>query len=659
MKSFFDLENIAVVGASSNKQKLGHQLLKNLRDAGFKGGIFPVNLKEEKILSLKTFVSVLDIPEKIDLAVVIIPREAVLAVVKECVQKEISYVLIITAGFAEKDDFGRKLQKEITEAVAQTQTRIIGPNCLGLINSAKKINLTFAASYVKNGQISLILQSGAIGAAIYDWAKGKNIGINKFVSLGNKADITENEALTFLAEDDQTKAIFCYLEEISNPQEFLKITREVGEKKPIVILKGGLTAQGVRAASSHTAALSSPSEFDLGIFAEANLIVAENFEEMLNLIIFFSGSSSGLSKNTLAIVTNAGGPGILAADAASKFDLKVPKISEEEQEKLSRDLTDFASLANPIDLGGDAPAERYRKIIDLIINSPAFGAILAILTPQTMTEVEETAEVLTRFKNNFKPVVAVMMGGEKLKPAKEKFFTEHLPCFEDPAEAVALLGKVAKYFAKKKEVGKELEFRNLKNFRNLEPEKLISQYDLPMVKSFLITNTAELSTAQRNIDFPLVYKSASEAHRGKAGKVKLNINDNNTLKKAVRTIGLPGILQKMAESEYEVFLGAKNDPKYGLFLIFGSGGILVEEEKDLLFRAWPLTAYDLDEMIEGAQIWQTIKDFSVKPLLKETILKVARLMSENQDIKALELNPIKIFKEKIIAVDINFERQND
>lgn len=658
MNNFFDVKSVAIIGASANPKKLGHQILKNLIKGGFSGRIFPINLKEHTILGLPTYQSVLDVNAKIEMAVVVVPREIVPEVVLQCVHKEIPYVLIITAGFAEKDNVGKKLSQRLLKTTLGTKTKIIGPNTLGIIDNSNHLNLTFALSEVLPGEIGLILQSGAIGAAIFDWAKENSVGISKFISLGNKIHLDELDALELLGNDPVTKVIAIYLEEISNPAKFMVLTHEIGKIKPIIFLKGGVTSQGAKAATSHTAALSTSHELTDALCDQANLLVARDFEELLNFLSIFSTKVIDLAKNNLAIITNAGGPGILAADGASCNNLKVLRPSRNTESSLKQRLKTYASISNPFDLGGDALAENYREALEIVEKSQEYSAIAVILTPQTATEIEKTAHVITTFNRSKKSIIASFLGGAKIIKAIKILTQSHIPHYDDPAEGLRLLGKIYNYHQKKTYLDKTVEITSTANQTKLTDEEIIGYYKLPYIKSINVSNDAELMGHVDEIGFPLVYKTAKKiTHKGKKHLVGLNIGNHDDLQRAVSSIGFPGVLQPMIESPFEIICGAKRDPRYGVVTLFGQGGIFTEEEKDIQIKILPLTERDLHEMIEETKIWKAISDRELLIEFCNIIIKLARIITENQDISEIELNPIKILSEKkLLAVDINIKR---
>lgn len=658
MKNVFDAKSIAVIGASKNPKKLGHDLLKNLIKAGYPGHIFPVNLKEKEILGIKTYSSVLDIHQKIDLAAIIVPREVVGLVLKQCLLKEIPYVLIISAGFAEKDATGKKLQKELLEMTARSKTKIIGPNCLGLIDTSANINLTFAATDVLKGNIGLVLQSGAIGAALFDWTKSQEIGISKFFSLGNKIHFTEIDALSVLENDPETDMIAIYLENISDPARFLDECKKITSKKPIIILQGGVTLFGAKAANSHTAALSTSKELNEALYAQANLISAQNLEELMNFLELFGKKSFNIIRNSVAIITNAGGLGILAADEASRNKINLPSLEKNFKNELKKILPTSASLDNPFDLGGDALALNYQKTLQVVEKSPQFGSILIILTPQSMTEIKKTAEVISKFKNSSKPIITSFVGGQKIDQAIHLLKKAHIPCYNDPAEGLQLIKKAYNYYRKRSQHSKVIEIKPVINQLPIPEIEIIKAYGLPFAKSYKVSTDAEVMGHLEEFGFPVVYKTAKNiTHKGKAGKVGLNIIDQASLQRAVEIIGFPGILQEMIDSPYELLFGAKRDKVFGPLVIFGQGGIFTEEFSDIRIKLLPLTEADLDEMIEGVKIWPLIKEFAVKEKIASLILTLLKIIVENPSIAEIELNPVKVVKNNLVAVDINVQNK--
>lgn len=657
MNNFFNIKSIAIIGASTHPKKIGHQVLKNLIKADFEGRIYPVNLDEEKILGLKTYQTVLDIHSVIDMAVIVIPREIVPQVLTQCVHKEIPTVLIISAGFAEKDALGADLQQKLLKITHGTKTKIIGPNCLGIIDTTNKLNLTFAATEINAGRIGLILQSGAIGAAIFDWAKVNKVGISKFVSLGNKIHVNELEVMEVLGQDPDTKVIALYLEELSEPVKLMSLAREIGLNKPVIILKGGFTKQGAKAASSHTAAMSTNQELNETMYKQANMLIARDFEELLNFLSIFSSKAYDLNQNNLAVITNAGGPGILAADAAANINLKLSKPPLGLRKDLEKRLESFASLNNPFDLGGDALAEHYRVALELIEKDSFFSSIAVILTPQAMTEIEKTAQVITTFNRSKKPIICSFLGGSQITKAKKILIESHVPCYDDPAEGIGLLGKIYQYQTKRVASRGLIQLDTINYQSKLTDEEIINSYKLPYVETILIKNDGDLMGNVEEIGFPLVYKTAKEiAHKGKKHLVGLNINNHQELQQAIKSIGFPGMIQKMIESPYEIIVGARRDRVFGTVVIFGQGGIFTEESHDISTKIMPLTEKDLHEMIKSTKVWKAISNQALFDKFVDLVTTLAKIVIENQDVSEIELNPIKIIDNSLTAVDINIKR---
>lgn len=378
---------------------------------------------------------------------------------------------------------------------------------------------------------------------------------------------------------------------------------------------------------------------------------------MLDFLAIFSSEIFDVHKNSLAIITNAGGLGILAVDAVADFKLNLPRLNLSQQRALKSKLPSFASLENPFDLGGDADALSYQKTISYLEDTNLFAAILVIVTPQSMTEIDQIAKIITEFRRR-RPILTAFLGGPKIKNAKTLLSKARIPNYDDPREAIMLLGKIYRYYQKASSDHEIINLSLEKTYSNQSEEQLIDNYNLPFAKFVKVTNDAELMGHIEEIGYPVVYKAANVKARGKRGKVGLSITDHSALQRAVRAIGYPGILQKMIDSTVEIIIGARRDPKFGITLLFGEGGIFVEEENDINFRILPLTDQDLDEMIEQTKVWQIIKRMKIKAPVKEVILKIAKLMRENPDIKEIELNPLKVLPKKIIAVDINIKKES-
>ncbi len=660
MDKLFNPKSIAVIGASRHPEKLGYQILDNLIKSKFQGDIFPVNPEAKEILKLKAYPKVSDISSVVDLAVVIVPAPIVPEVLADCVKKDVSYAVIISSGFSEIGKKGKLLQDEIKDVIIKTSPlRVLGPNCLGVFNTENNLNATFAAPKLVSGRVAAVFQSGALGVALLDWAEKYEFGFSKFISLGNKVDIEEAEVIEYLMDDPQTKVIALYLEEIENPARFLKTARKASNKKPIIILKGGTTPLGAKAAFSHTAALISPSHVTKAIFAQSNLVVAETIEEMLNLIQTLSSEPPAKSKN-VAIISNAGGPAILATDTASRTGVRLPPPTKELEESLKKVLPEVSSLHNPFDLTGEAKAKDYENALNLLMKNPNYSSIAVLLTPQTTIDISEVAHVLAKNAKASKPIVASFLGDRLVEEGKEILRKAKVPQFDDPQMAIKALSKISKYwerfFAKKDFV--ELYSTSPEIKPAGDALELVHRYNIPIPPSGIATTMDVAMKIVGRIGLPVAVKNVSKTgeHKFKAGKVILNVQSESFLKVAIHKLGFPVLIQRMVDSPYEAFVGAKRDKKLGAVLTFGWGGIFVEDLDDVSARILPLTEYDLDEMIKETKMGKILIQNNVNlSLIKNILVEVCQIMTDFPEITELDLNPVKITQDAAYCVDARYK----
>jgi len=658
MEKLFNPQSIAIIGTSRHKEKLGYQILDVLVRNGYKGQIYPVNPETSEIMNLQCFPEVAAITEKIDLAVIIVPAPMVPKVLKECISKNIEYAVIISAGFAELGEEGRLLQNEIKNLIKASPIRVVGPNCLGIFNTSANFDATFAAPQLAKGNVAAVFQSGALGVAFLDWAEKYHFGFSKFVSLGNKVDIEESELIEYLADDPDTKIIALYLEEITDPQKFLKACRKATEKKPVIILKGGTTNLGAKAAFSHTASMIKSSHTTQAIFSQANLIVAPTIEAMLNIIQVLSSEPQIISKRML-IVTNAGGPGILATDMASKLGMELPAIDEKSAVQLRIVLPKVASIHNPLDMAGEAKAKDYEAVLKYAIERDEFSSILVLLTPQTATEVKETAEILASLSKYPKPIIASFLGDKAVAEAINIFQEYKVPHFDDPEIAVFTINKIANYWINvwKKKYPIEIE-SNGANIETLgEPMQLIQNYNIPVSPSGFATTMEVALQILARIGFPVAIKNVGKfgEHKFKAGKVKLNITSQEYFTQAIKQVQFPVLIQKMVDFPFEIIIGAKRDEQMGIILTFGWGGVFVEDLSDISARILPLTEVDLDEMIKETKIGHIlIREKVDLSNIKNIMVAVAQIMTDYSNITELDLNPIKVTQDQAICVDARY-----
>jgi len=660
MDKLFNPSSIAVIGASRHKEKLGYQILYNIIQSGFGGNIYPVNPEASEILGKRAHKKIIDVEEEINLAIVAVPANVVPEVLADCVKKNVNFAVIISAGFSEIGKKGKIFQDEITDVIIKTSPiRVLGPNCLGIINTSNNLNATFAAPTLVKGNVGAIFQSGALGVALLDWAKTYEFGFSKFVSLGNKVDIEESEILEYLGQDEDTKVIAIYLENIACPKKFLQVARRVAAKKPIVILKGGTTKMGQTAAFSHTAAMVTPDHLTQAIFIQSNLIVAKTIEEMLSLIQLLS-CEPPVNRKQLAVITNAGGPGILATDAASRLGLNMPVISPQIEKALKKVLPEVGTIANPLDLAGEALASDYETALTAFINEPQMAAILVLLTPQTMTEVDKTAEVLVKYRDVNKPIVAAFLGDRMVKSGIDILRKGRVPYFDDPDAAVRAIEKVTKYWDKFVSPRDLIELNSADESIEAAGDalELLDRYNIPIPPSGMATNMDVVMKIVGRIGMPVVVKNISHKfiHKFKAGKVILNVQSESFLRQSVEKVGFPVLIQHMVESPFEIIIGAKREDKIGTILTFGWGGVFTEDIGDISAKILPLTEYDLDEMIKETKIGKIlIRENIDLSGLKNILIEVSQIMVDFPSITEIDLNPVKVMQDQVICVDARYK----
>ncbi len=676
LEKFFRPRSVAVVGASRKPGKVGHDVVENLLDFGFKGQIFPINPKAEEILGLKCYPRLTEVPEEIDLAIIAVPAPVVLEVLKDCVVKGIEAVVILSAGFKEAGAEGARLERELVSLAREHGLRIIGPNCLGVLDTYHRLNATFAAVKPKRGRIGFFSQSGALCLAVLEWAKAEGIGLSRFVSLGNKCDVSEIECLRALAEDPHTEVIMGYVEGIDEGRTFLEVAREVSRKKPIVIFKSGVTAAGARAASSHTGSLAGSEAAYQAAFKQAGVLRTQTLREFFNLALFLALEPVPTGPK-IAIVTNSGGPGIIAADACEKSSLEIPTLRAELVEKLRQILPPHASFYNPIDVLGDADAQRYFEVLRVLVEEPQLNAFLIILSRTATVDPEEVAKGLREFVGK-KPVTACFLGEESVKRARRILLRNRIPPFEYPEEAIKALEQAwlyRFYLNKPQETPKrpKVDFERAKRAleaARLEGRQVLFDYEVREVleaygfrfpKSLLARTTEEAVLAARVIGYPVVLKIVSPniLHKTDVGGVKVNLRSEQELREAFLEITnrvrsrepratIIGVLvQEMITEGREVILGFNRDPQFGPLVMFGLGGIYVEVLKDVSFRLAPFGPLEAREMVREIRSFPLLKgirgakEADLEALVNQ-IVRFAFLAADFPELTEGEINPLMV-----------------
>lgn len=688
MEKFFNPKSIAVIGATSNKEKLGYQIFEKVITAGYKGNVYPVNpkLAGKKLLGKDGFASVSDIPSEVDLAVIVIPSKFIPDTIEECGKKGIQAVVTISAGFKETGKKGLALERKLTENCHKYGIRMIGPNVLGIIDTHSKINASFAPVYPPKGNLAFFSQSGALGCAVLDRISGRNIGISKFISLGNKADVTEIDILKMLKKDKNSKVILGYLESIEDGRKFLQTAREVSRKKPVIMIKAGRTEWGSKAASSHTGALAGKDEaFDVA-FKECGVIRVDTFEEAFSFVKGFLKQNIPTG-NKVLVLTNAGGAGILATDMIEKTSLHMAEVKKELKTKLEQALPPNCSLNNPVDILGDARADRYKKALEIIGKEKNIDAFLTVLTPQSTTDTVDIAKVIAEeFKKIKKPVIASFMGYERVNEAIGILEDNKIPNYPSPEEAALVLEALKNYGElKKKKKGKIKHFTVkkekvagiIKEFKNKEHYiiggapalEIFELYGIPVVENFVVSREEELKKISRILSPPYVMKIESKdiVHKSDVGGVRLNLGKEQLLENfrdmvsqaRKTTSNILGVsLQPMITDGKEMLTGVSKDEVFGHMVRFGLGGKYVEMFKDTSSRIVPLAEEDAMEMIKETMF--------AYPLLKgvrgeipsdisavvEVLLRLSQLVSDfADDILEIEANPFLVFKKGGKVID--------
>jgi acetyltransferase len=686
----FKPNSIAVIGASEDEKKIGHVVFRNLVKQGFEGKVYPVNPKREEILGIKCYPSVKDLPEKIDLAIIVIPAKGVPSVIKDCASAGVKGLIVITAGFREIGGEGIKLEQEIVELVKKYGIRMVGPNCLGVINTINKMNATFASELPPCGRVSFFSQSGALGVALIDWAIENNFGFGKFVSLGNKADLNETDFLEYFGEDPETDIILGYIEDVKDGKRFIEVAKKVSKIKPVIIIKAGTTEAGAKAASSHTGALAGFDRAFSEAFKKAGIIRVNSIKELFETAEIFKLNKIPKG-DRLLVITNAGGPGIIAADTADKLGIKLDPMSEESIEAIIDKLPPTASLYNPIDIIGDATSERYKVVLEQAIKDRYVDGICVILTPQAVTDVENVATEIVRISQNTeKPVFACFIGGKKVSSAIKILKSQQIPCYSDPSVAISSYKKLIDFSIiknkKEPEIPKiEISLENKEKVRLIleilenagvssvgeeNATEILSLYGFNFPKKALAKTPEEAVEIAEKIGYPVVLKVSSPniLHKTDVGGVKLNLKNAEevynafvditiNVKRFMPNAYIKGVMvYEMITGGKEVILGVSYDTTFGHMLMFGLGGIYVEVLKDVSFRIAPLTkeeAYEMIEEIKGAKILEGVRGEPPydKENIVDKILRLSQLVTDFPIIKEIDINPYVVKHQGGVALD--------
>jgi acetyl coenzyme A synthetase (ADP forming)-like protein len=689
-KELFEPDSIAIVGASREELKIGHIVLRNLLESGYEGKIYPVNPKSEEILGVKCYPTLLDIPGEVQAAVVCVPNVLVPKVMEQCGEKKIKAAIIITAGFKEIGKEGAELEHQVSAIARRYGIRVLGPNCLGLINTQKKMNATFTRNYPKEGSIGISSQSGAICSTLLDWASEINVGFSKFISVGNKVDMEEADILRYLRDDPSTKVIGMYVEGMAHGIQFMEEAEATSRIKPIIALKAGRTASGAKAASSHTGAISSSDKVYDAAMSQTGVIRVHTLEELFDLLLVFSNMPLPSQGGGLAIITNAGGLGVMAADACGDFGLRMATFTNETVAKLRSYLPEEANIYNPVDVIGDAKADRYEFAMQTVMDDPGVVAVLVLLAPTDLVDIPGVAKMVASYAGTATmPITTCFVGGEDAREGIKILRSAGIPNYESPDRAVRSLSAMVEYEATRERNLAEIfstvrgdKFRVerlLKKARaegrvslsEAEGKEILKAYGIPVPRE-AIADTEDKAVAVANkIGYPVVMKveSSDIAHKTDVGGVAVNLRSDDEVRKQfaimlsrvrerVPRARVDGVSIQQMKSGREVIVGMVRDDQFGPVITFGLGGIFVEVLKDVAQRIVPLSDLDVWEMISSIKAYPILTGARGKkpadiPALREVIIRVAQIATDIPAITELEINPVIVgdLEQGVSAVD--------
>lgn len=677
LDAIFSPSSIAVYGASRDPAKVGHAILKHLLAAGYAGRLIPINPSADEVLGLPCFPNAKTAGTALDLAIMVVPTSVIEAATRQALEAGARGIVVITAGFKELDAEGAAREKTLAALCRDFGARMLGPNCLGLINTTNNMNASFAPQMPVRGNISVVSQSGAMCTAILDLAVERGLGVGKLISIGNKADLDESDLLEALAKDPDTKVIACYLESIESGRRFIDVAERVGRDKPVVVLKAGTTKAGARAASSHTGSLAGADIAYDAAFKRAGVLRADDFESLFDIAKAFAMQPLPRG-NRIAVITNAGGPGIIAVDAIERQGLVVAGLKPETQALIRDSLPRAAASSNPVDVLGDAPPERYVNSLKAVLADDGVDAILVILTPQAMSKPRETARAIIETHRDGKPVLAVFMGGRDVAPARAEFLFHDLPDFTAPERAVVALRKMCDYAAWRRRPPRVVERQPINRNRidriitrhrrigtrqvgEADAKKILATYQFNVPEGRLVRTADEAKAVADRIGYPIAMKIASPQiiHKSDAGGVRIGLGSGGEVRDAFDLMKLRiserepdaeilgAYVEAMCPPGREVILGMTRDPSFGPMLMFGLGGIFVEVMKDVSFNLAPITHEEATRMLEGTRSYALLRGARGQKAVDLEALAIAlqrlsQLATDFPEIEEMDINPFMV-----------------
>jgi len=679
LENFFAPKSVAVVGASREKGKVGYEIVANLIKGGYAGKVFPVNPKADQIEGLRCYADLKAIGQVPDLVVIVVPAKFVPPVMQQCVELGVTSVVIITAGFKEVGPEGLKLEQEVVRIARSGGIRVIGPNCLGIMVPTHRLNASFGGDLPPPGVIGYISQSGALLAAILDMATANQIGFSALFSIGNKADVDELDVIRALGDDPGTRVIAGYLENIADGDAFVREAERISHDKPILLMKSGGTSAGAKAASSHTGSLAGGETVYESAFERSGVIRCDSIKTQFDFARAFACQPLPAGKR-VAVLTNAGGPGIMAADAIEREGLTFAKLSEETIRKLGANLPAAANIHNPIDVLGDALADRYEFALQVALEDPGVDVVLVLLTPQAMTECTKTAQVVVKVAgaNPTKPVLACFLGANQVKDALIVLRDGKVPAYDSPESAVRTVKAMSDYVAWRNRPKRVVRLfpvnrhrveriidrhvrRKLREIGEMESKEILEAYGFVTPEGAIATTADQAAAIADQLGYPVVLKiwSPDIIHKSDVGGVKVGLTGREEVRDAFDLMmyripqkmpeaNILGVLvQKMVRKGREVILGMNRDPHFGPLMMFGMGGIFVEVLKDVAFYLAPLTADEARQMLAATKTYQMLKGVRGQEgvdldAIAEALQRLSQLVTEFPQIQEMDINPFVV-----------------
>lgn len=674
---FFQPKGVVIIGASTSPEKLGYGVARNLIQSGYTGALHFVAQKSGELFGRKIHTSLQDIPDPVDLAILIVPTPATPQTIEDCAKHGIKAAVIVSAGFREVGEEGAILEQQCIDIARAHGVRLLGPNCIGTIDTHLPLDTTFLQPPMpEKGGIGFISHSGAFAAAIIDWARGQGFGFSRLVSLGNQADVNETDMLPMLASDNNTKVIVMYMESISNGRRFVQVASKVSKHKPIIALKVGRFEAGQKAAASHTGALAaSDTAFDAA-FEKAGVLRAETAEQMFDWARALE--TCPLPKgNRIGILTNAGGPGVIAADSLEHHGLVLAQLADTTLEALSAILPSAANTHNPIDMLASASPNQYAECLNILLQDDCVDGVMVILPPPPMFKTEEVAKAVNVVIGKWnKPVVIALMGSTLVENASNEFREMRVPTYPFPERAASALAALVKRASDggQQTMADGIMVNRPPSAVGLSIDNLMQAYNIPTEPIKLATNENEAITIANELGYPVVMKIASPdiLHKSDVGGVMLNIQDNLALnldyaqmmanvKAAMSKARIDGVyIQRQIPEGQEVIVGMVRDKQFGALMMFGSGGVEVEGLKDVAFALGPLNQTEAEGMMRKTWAGRKLKGFrSIPPVdeeaVKDILIQLSRLAAEHEEIEEIEINPLRVLAKGAVAVDVRIK----